>query len=65
MSGNFYSNELLTKILQEERMAEANAYRLIKQAEQSNASEEPASKPVFRPFAWLRQLALRMGGAGA
>lgn len=65
MNGNFYSNEQLTNIRHAERIAEADAYRRAKQVEQSNTSEQVASKVAFRPFGWIRRLALRLGVAGA
>ena len=55
MNSNFYSNERLVNIRHAERIAEANAYRLAKQAEQSeqdNASPQPA-KAVTAPCAFL------------
>ena len=65
MSSNFYTNEQLSYIRHSELLAEADAYRMIKQAEQSNASEAPAQRVTFRPFGWLRQLVLRLGAARA
>ncbi|MEO7908200.1 MAG: hypothetical protein ABIV47_00990 [Roseiflexaceae bacterium] len=63
ISGNFYSNDLLVKIRMDERMAEA--YRRATQVEQSNVNEQPTRRVVFRPFGWMRRLALRIGGVGA
>jgi hypothetical protein len=65
MSNNFYSNDAMVKIRVEERMAEAAAYRRAIEVEQSNASKQPVDRIVFRPFGWIRQLVLRIGGAGA
>ena len=65
MNGNFYSNDLLVKIRMDERMAEAEAYRRATQVEQSSVSEQPARRPAFSSFGWIRRLVLRIGGAGA
>ena len=65
MNGNFYSNEQLSNIRHAERIAEAEAYRLVKQAEQANASKHPSAPVTFRPFSWLRQLVVRLATARA
>ena len=65
MNGNIYSNEQLTKIRHAERIAEADAYRMAKQVEQSNASDHPTITVTFRSFSRLRQLILRLTAARA
>ena len=65
MNNNFYSNDLMVKIRMDERMAEAEAYRRATQIELRNMSEQPAQRVAFRPFGWIRQLVVRIGGAGA
>ncbi|HEU5103672.1 MAG TPA: hypothetical protein VFU22_31870 [Roseiflexaceae bacterium] len=65
MNCNFYSNEQLVNIRHAERIAEANAYRIVKQAEQATAAERPATTVAFRPRSWLRQLVLRFALARA
>jgi hypothetical protein len=65
MQHNFYTNEQLTKIRIDERMAEAAQYRLVKQAEESSTKEQPTRSIAFRPFVWFRRLALRISDTGA
>lgn len=65
MNGNFYSNDLLVQIRVEERMADAEAYRRVKQIEQNKVREQPAHRVAFQPFGWIRRLVVRIGGAGA
>jgi hypothetical protein len=65
MNGNFYSNEQLSNIRHAELLAEADVYRMVKQAEQRNTSEALMHPITFRPFGWLRQLVLRLGAARA
>jgi hypothetical protein len=66
MNGNFYTNELLSNIQHAERIAEADAYRMAKQAGHGNATHTPAaSLRAFRPLSWFRHLILRLGEAGA
>ena len=63
MNTNFYANEQLSNIRLAQLIAEAGAFRMIKQAERSNASAAPIHPMAFRPFGWLRQLVVRLAFA--
>jgi hypothetical protein len=63
MNTNFYANEQLSNIRHAQLIAEARAFRMIKQAEQSDASASPIRPIAFRPFGWLRQLVVRLAFA--
>ena len=64
MSNNFYSNDLMVRIRIEQRMTEAEAYRVAAQIEQSTITKQTTRHAAFRPVSWIRWLVVRVGGAG-
>jgi hypothetical protein len=65
MNGQYYSDDLVFKVEHARRIAEADAYRMVKQIEEHNRSAQPARRTAFHPFGWMRRLVLRIGGARA
>ena len=65
MQYNSYTTDQLVRIRIEERMAEAEHHRQLQLALESSKSERPFRSLSFRPFSWVRRLAIRLNRAGA
>jgi hypothetical protein len=55
--------EVATRARMEDRMYEAEQYRLARLARQGSASGRQDQAIRVSPFAWMRQLATRLAGA--
>ncbi|HEX9370965.1 MAG TPA: hypothetical protein VF897_08160 [Roseiflexaceae bacterium] len=57
--------EIVVKERIEGRMREAAQHRMARIAAEETPSDRPVRTTVFRPFTWLRRIALRLSRATA